>query len=105
MHRSLATVLCAIILANSASASSRSDLKAGYAAVLHHEYEKAIAFLTEAIDAGDLKPKDLALAYHWRGAEHRFFGAGARACLRRVSRSKPTSLAPTTCWRRPTFRR
>jgi tetratricopeptide (TPR) repeat protein len=79
MLRIPAIVLFAMILAHSAEASSRNSLKSGYAALLHHAYDEAIALLTEAIDAGDLKPSDQALAYHWRGAEYLKVGEDARA--------------------------
>ncbi|HYM19347.1 MAG TPA: tetratricopeptide repeat protein [Micropepsaceae bacterium] len=70
MSRSAAIAVFTFLLASPVSASSRSDLAAGYASVLHREYDKAIALLTDAIDSGDLNQRDLALAYHWRGAEH-----------------------------------
>jgi tetratricopeptide (TPR) repeat protein len=70
MSRAVAIAVFTFLLASPVSASSRSDLAAGYASVLHHEYDKAIALLTHAIEAGDLNRRDLALAYHWRGAEH-----------------------------------
>ena len=54
MFRILAIVLFAMFLAHSAEASGRNDLKSGYAALLHHAYDEAIALLTEAIDAGNL---------------------------------------------------
>jgi tetratricopeptide (TPR) repeat protein len=79
MLRISAIVLFALILSHSAEASSRSDLKAGYAALLHREYESAIALLTSAIDAGDLGTSDQALAYHWRGAEYLKLGEDDRA--------------------------
>ena len=59
-------VLCAF----PAHASGKSELKAGYAALMRHDYERAIAYLTQAIEAGDLNRANLALAYHYRGAEY-----------------------------------
>ncbi len=81
MHRISATILIAVTLAVPAWASSRSDLKAGYTALLHREYDKAIALLTSAIEADDLGPGDFALAYHWRGAEYLKVGDNERAIV------------------------
>ena len=53
-----------------AQASGKGDLKSGYAALLRHDYERAIQYLTTAIDTGDLSRANLALAYHYRGAEY-----------------------------------
>jgi tetratricopeptide (TPR) repeat protein len=66
---SLAVILSAVLWAP-AQASARGDLKAGYDAMLRHDYEKAVALLTSAIESGDLSHANLALAYHYRGAEY-----------------------------------
>jgi tetratricopeptide (TPR) repeat protein len=81
MHRISAALFFATMLAPAALASSGSDLKAGYAAVLRHQYDQAIARLTAAIDAGVLNPRDQALAYQWRGAEYLHKGEDELAIL------------------------
>jgi tetratricopeptide (TPR) repeat protein len=81
MHRIPAGLFCAVMFAQAALASSGGELKAGYAAVLRHQYDEAIARLTAAIETGDLHPKDQALAYHWRGAEYLHKGEDAAAIL------------------------
>src|SRR4030088_897659 len=53
-----------------AEASGKGDLKSGYGALLRHDYSIAIQYLTSAIEAGDLSRANLALAYHYRGAEY-----------------------------------
>ncbi|HXJ02498.1 MAG TPA: tetratricopeptide repeat protein [Micropepsaceae bacterium] len=70
MLRFLPATMLSMILCASAQASGRSDLRAGYDALLHHDYETAIALLTNAIETGDLSRDNLALAYHYRGAEY-----------------------------------
>jgi tetratricopeptide (TPR) repeat protein len=70
MFRALMAIAFSTLLCWQALASGRSELKAGYAALMRHDYERAIAYLTRAIEAGDLRRTDLALAYHYRGAEY-----------------------------------
>jgi tetratricopeptide (TPR) repeat protein len=65
----LAMMLSAV-LCGPAHASGKGDLKAGYAALLRRDYDKAIALLTSAIETGDLSRSDAALAYQYRGAEY-----------------------------------
>ena len=60
----------AALLSFPAQASGKADLKSGYAAVLRHDHGLAIQYLTSAIEAGDLSRANLALAYHYRGAEY-----------------------------------
>jgi tetratricopeptide (TPR) repeat protein len=89
----LAMVLSAI-LCTPACASGRSDLKAGYDALRRHDYEQAIALLTSAIETGDLSRANLALAYHYRGAEYLKTGRpdAAIADLDRAIALEPTKL-------------
>src|SRR5882672_8154471 len=63
-------IVFAVLLSFSAEASGKADLKSGYAALLRHDYGLAIQYLTSAIEAGDLSRANLALAYHYRGAEY-----------------------------------
>lgn len=70
MLRFAAALMLSAMIASGAHASGRSDLKAGYDAVRRHDYAKAIQLLTGAIDSGDLSRANLALAYHYRGAEY-----------------------------------
>jgi tetratricopeptide (TPR) repeat protein len=53
-----------------AHASALGDFSAGYDAMLKKNYDQAILRFTSAIATGDLKPANLALAYHYRGAEY-----------------------------------
>jgi tetratricopeptide (TPR) repeat protein len=46
------------------------ELNAGYSALIRHDYDRAIAHFTDAIKTGELRPPDLAIAYHYRGAEY-----------------------------------
>jgi tetratricopeptide (TPR) repeat protein len=63
-------IILAVFLCAPAHASGKGDLKSGYAALLRHDYGLAIRYLTSAIESGDLSPANLALAYHYRGAEY-----------------------------------
>ena len=51
-------------------ASALGDFSAGYDAMLQKNYNEAITRFSGAIASGDLKPANLALAYHYRGAEY-----------------------------------
>src|SRR5262245_33482566 len=59
--------LAAFVLTAPAYASARSDMKAGYGALRRHDYDKAIALFTGALETNDLAQPNLALAYHYRG--------------------------------------
>src|SRR3981081_4064889 len=63
-------IVLAAFIAFAAQASGKGDLKSGYAALLRHDYGRAIQYLTSAIEASDLSRANLALAYHYRGAEY-----------------------------------
>ncbi len=63
-------IVLAAFLSFPAQASGKGDLKAGYAALMRHDYGRAIQYLTTAIESGDLSPANLALAYNYRGAEY-----------------------------------
>jgi len=63
-------VLLSAALSLPAHASALGDFEAGYSALLHKNYDRAIALFTDAIASGDLRPANLALAYHYRGAEY-----------------------------------
>ena len=68
MHRiALAIALC-IVTAFPALATSRGNFREGYQALLRRDYDKAIAYLSRAIEIGDLTRSNQALAYHYRGA-------------------------------------
>ncbi len=55
-----------IVPSAAALASSSDDLQAGLQAVDKKNYQSAIQLITSAIDAGDLPPKILSIAYTWR---------------------------------------
>ena len=63
----LAVVLC-VVASLPAAATSRGNFREGYQALLRRDYDKAIAYLTRAIEIGDLRRSNQALAYHYRGA-------------------------------------
>ena len=63
----LAIALC-IVASLPAGATSRGNFREGYQALLRRDYDKAIAYLTRAIEIGDLARSNQALAYHYRGA-------------------------------------
>ena len=63
----LALVLC-VVSSLPALATSRGNFKEGYQALLRRDYDKAIEYLTLAIEIGDLTRSNQALAYHYRGA-------------------------------------
>ena len=65
----LAAIVLGAVLCAPALASGRGEFKAGYAAMLRRDYGRAITHFTGAIESGELRPRDLALAYHYRGAE------------------------------------
>ena len=62
-------IALAIVLTVIVCASGKSDLKSGYDALRRHDHDKAIAHFTDAIKSGDLSRANLALAYHYRGAD------------------------------------
>jgi tetratricopeptide (TPR) repeat protein len=65
------TVLLSAVLPLPAHASGgRMEFKAGYSAILRHDHDRAISHFTDAIDSGELPPAELALAYHFRGADY-----------------------------------
>ena len=62
------TVLLSTALSLTAHASGGGLFNAGYSALLHKNYDRSIARFTDAIETGELRPADLALAYENRGA-------------------------------------
>src|SRR5690242_19825738 len=62
--------LLATLVAVPVCASARSDMKAGYDALRRQDHDRAISLFTSAIGSGDLNRTNLALAYHYRGAEY-----------------------------------
>lgn len=62
-----AIVLC-VLSSLPAQATSRGNFREGYQALLRRDYDKAIEYLTRAIEIGDLSRGNQALAYHYRGA-------------------------------------
>jgi len=67
-----ATALIAVLtaLAWPAYASGLGDFSAGYASLLQKNYARAIEQFSGAIASGELRPANLALAHHYRGAEY-----------------------------------
>ena len=63
-------ILASAALSFPAHASALGDFSAGYDAMLKKDYNQAILRFTSAIATGDLNPANLALAYHYRGAEY-----------------------------------
>jgi len=68
--RAIALVALFSALSLPAHASAVGDFNAGYDALLQKNYARAIEHFSTAIASGDLKPANLALAHHWRGAEY-----------------------------------
>ena len=68
--RAIALIAVFSALSLPAHASAVGDFNAGYDALLQKNYARAIERFTSAIASGDLKPYNLALAHHWRGAEY-----------------------------------
>ena len=64
------TVLLSTALSVAAHATGRGQFNAGYSALLHKNYDRSIARFTDAIETGELRPADLALAYENRGASY-----------------------------------
>jgi len=64
------STLLTILVSVPVYASSRSDMKAGYDALRRQDHDRAISLFTSAIGGGDLNRPNLALAYHYRGAEY-----------------------------------
>ena len=73
------TVLLGAALSSPAQASGRAEFKAGYASLLRHDYDQAITHFTDAIGTGELPAPDLAMAYHYRGAEYLKIGQDDKA--------------------------
>lgn len=67
LRSALAIVLC-VVASLPAAATSRGNFREGYQALLRRDYDKSIAYLTRAIEIGDLTRSNQALAYHYRGA-------------------------------------
>ena len=67
LRLALAIALC-ILASLPAAATSGGNFREGYQALLRRDYDKAIAYLTRAIEIGDLTRANQALAYHYRGA-------------------------------------
>jgi tetratricopeptide (TPR) repeat protein len=68
--RTLLAALLGTALSLSAQASGRSEFNEGYTALMHHDYNRSIVHLTNAIESGNLRKADVAIAYHLRGADY-----------------------------------
>ena len=68
--RAIALIALFSALSLPAHASAVGDFNAGYDALLQKNYARAIERFTSAIASGDLRPGNLALAHHYRGAEY-----------------------------------
>lgn len=75
----LLLVVLLVAAAAVARADGLEDARAALEAESRRDFDQAIALYTKAIDSGDLSPKDLVDAHHYRGNANFFLGRFAVA--------------------------
>ena len=75
----LLLVILLVAAAAVARADGLDDARAALEAEGRRDFDQAAALYTKAIDSGDLSPKDLADAFHYRGNANFFLGRFAQA--------------------------
>ena len=68
--RTASAALVGALLSVSAHAGAREDFNTGFMALVRHDYERSIAYFTDAISSGNLRKSNMAIAYHLRGADY-----------------------------------